>query len=101
MADNPFVKRFAKLVREWNAEGFAEYMLWRAVEGKPLGIWAFPEIVSVEVMEILHTLRDDLKIWPFWDFDLKAWDTVSVPAWRAHAATMSVGALFTRLQEQP
>ena len=98
MIDNPFVQRFTKLVLEWNAEGFAEYMLWRAVEGNPLGVWALPEVVTVEIMEILRTLRDDLGIWPFWDHDLKAWDVVSVPAWRAYAATMSLGAIFDRLR---
>lgn len=96
MTDNPFVIRFTKLVQEWNGQGFAEYMLWRAVEGNPVGIWALPEVVTVEIMEILRTLRDDLGIWPFWEADVQAWDTVSVPAWRAHAATVSLNDLIDR-----
>lgn len=96
MTDNPFVTRFIKLVQEWNAAGFAEYMLWRAVEGNPIGVWASPELVTVEVMEVLRTLRDDLGVWPFWEADVQAWDTVSVTAWRAHAATVSLNDLIDR-----
>ena len=94
--NNPFVARFIKLVRDWNAEGFAEYMLWRAVEGNPVGVWADPTSVTVEVMEVLRTLRDDLNIWPFWSADIEAWETVSVAAWRQHAHSVSLNDLIQR-----
>lgn len=100
MLNNPFVARFIKLVQGWNAEGFAEYMLWGAVEGHPIGVWASPELVTVEVMEVLRTLRDDLQVWPFWSLAEECWDTVSIPAWRTYARAVSLNDLIARYQSR-
>ena len=96
MLNHPRVQQFIQLVDSWNGGGFVEYMLWRAVEGNPIGIWAFTEVVSVETMELLRTLRDELGIWPFWAADVGGWDVVSVEPWRRHAAEVTLNDLIMR-----
>jgi hypothetical protein len=74
---------FVKIADQFKgAEEWISYCLWETIEGtrkKPL---PFFNDLTEEEMGILRFLRDDLKMWLYWE---NGWAPVAVEEWRAHA----------------
>ena len=86
---DPHVKHFITLVESWNAAGWGEYLLFEVVEGKRVKPFKFLPPLSAADLDVLRRLRDELKIWPFFDPSTGQWDTVSIGLWRLNMAETS------------
>lgn len=87
MKDHPLVLRFVALVDGWNAAGWAEYLCWEVLEGTRDRPFKLLDPLPKADMELLRQLRDELKVWPFWDEPTKQWDIVDIHIWRGFATT--------------
>jgi hypothetical protein len=83
--DHPLVHWFIGLVESWNAQGWAEYLLWETLEGKRRHPWPFQGDFPEEDMQRLRTLRDEVQLWPYYDATIPGWEAASIKVWRLHA----------------
>jgi hypothetical protein len=97
MLDHPAVRRFIQLVESWNATKWGELLLWETLEGiRPKPFLFFPEL-SPEDMELLKTLRDDLKVWP--SYVKRKWELTPINAWRLYAQKHPADSVRDRLND--
>lgn len=89
MLDHPHVRRFIALVTGWNAEGWAEYLLWETLGGLRNRPFALLDPLTAEDMAVLRALRDELNVWPYWDAPRKRWALAHVGDWKEHAEETS------------
>jgi len=82
MKTSPLIQRFTALVDSWNAAGLGEQILWEVLEGLRERPFPFLPPLPEEDLEMCRALRDDLKMWPFWDEENKVWLTVPISSWR-------------------
>jgi hypothetical protein len=87
MKDHPLVLHFTALVDSWNCAGWGEYLLWETLDGTRDRPFPLLDPLPKKDMDVLRKLRDELKVWPFWDGPTNTWDVVSIDVWRTFAET--------------
>jgi hypothetical protein len=84
--NHPLVRHFIALVESWNNPGYGEYLCWETLEGKRDRPFKYMDPLPEADMEVLRRLRDELKVWPFYDAEIDQWDVVSIEAWKSFTA---------------
>jgi hypothetical protein len=97
MLDHPAVKRFIQLVESWNAPVWGELLLWETLEGKRDKPFLFLDPLTVEDMQMLKTLRDELKKWP--TYVPGSWELMPLKVWRIYAKEHPADSVRDRLHE--
>ena len=62
--------------------GWVEYKLWEVLEGRLKSPSPFFPPLTEEEMDILRLLRDEVKVWVFWQD--KRWCHVDAATWKTH-----------------
>jgi len=99
MLNHPDVKRFIELVTGWNCAGWGEYLLYETLEGTRSRPFALLDPLPAEDLEVCRRLRDEHKIWPFWDASSGTWDVVSIHIWRPHALETTADDIRRRIEK--
>ena len=87
--------QFLEIANRYTAEGWIEYLLWETLEGTRDRPFAFLELLPSEEMEVLQALRDEAKIWFFWQN--AKWNHVPIAKWREHVATRTANDVLQEL----
>ena len=98
MKDHPLVRHFTNLVDSWSAAGWGEYLLHEVLEGKRDRPFKYLDPLPSTDLEVCQRLRDELKVWPYWDGATGTWDVVSINVWRTHMAETSADEVRNRIQ---
>jgi hypothetical protein len=93
--NHPAVVRFIAVVESWNAGEWGCLLLWEVLEGKKEKPFKFLPALSEEDTAMLKTLRDELKVWPY--FVTGKWDLFPIAVWREFASAHSADSVRERL----
>ena len=100
MKNHPLVLHFIALVDGWNAAGWGEFLLWETLEGTRDRPFKLMDKLPEADMEVLRRLRDELKVWPYWDGPTQQWDIVDMDAWRPFAAETPANLILTAMERR-
>jgi hypothetical protein len=99
-ASKQTIRQFAAalaLADKYTAPGWIEYLLWETLEGKRDRPFKLLEPLAPEELEALRALRDEAKLWFFWEAE--RWNPVSVEEWRKHTSSVSADDVLQRTIE--
>jgi hypothetical protein len=89
MKDHPYVQHFIRLVEYWNAAGWGEYLAFETLNGQRDRPFPLLDPLPAADLDVLRRMRDELKVWAYWDETANNWEVVSINVWRQHVKTTS------------
>lgn len=75
--------RFLEIAKRYTSDGWIEHLLWETIEGTRDRPFPLMDPLLPGEMESLRALRDEIKIWFFWQNG--KWNPVAVDVWRPYA----------------
>ncbi len=85
MDHHPLVSHVIALIESWNANGWGEYLLHEVLEGVRDRPFKLMDPLPEADLAVCRRLREELKLWVFYDGTTGTWETVDLEIFREFA----------------